>query len=84
LRHQRCRCAAPASSVFYAGDGGELNWDSFPAFDPAIIEPRPTQAQTTNQNSANFVKDSLPVFLPSWSMPAYMAIQKPAQKQPQQ
>jgi len=45
--------------------------------------PQPTQAQTTNQNSASFAKDSLPVFLPSWSMPAYMAIQKPPQTQPQ-
>jgi hypothetical protein len=49
-----------------------------------VQAPQPTQAQTTNQNSLNFAKDSLPVFLPSWSMPAYMAIQKPAQKQPQQ
>ncbi len=46
--------------------------------------PQPTQAQITNQNSANFAKDSLPVFLPSWSMPAYMAIKKPAQNPPQQ
>jgi hypothetical protein len=44
---------------------------------------QPTQAQMTNQNSANFAKDSLPVFLPSWSMPAYMAISKPPQTQPQ-
>ena len=52
---------------------------------PVPVEaPQPTQAQITNQNSANFAKDSLPVFLPSWSMPAYMAIQKPAQNQPQQ
>ena len=55
------------------------------AAEPApMVEPaQPTQAQTTNQNSANFAKDSLPVFLPSWSMPAYMAIQKPPQTQPQ-
>ena len=51
-----------------------------PIAEPA---PQPTQAQTTNQNSANFAKDSLPVFLPSWSMPAYMAITKPQQTQPQ-
>jgi hypothetical protein len=51
-----------------------------PMVDPA---PQPTQAQMTNQNSANFAKDSLPVFLPSWSMPAYMAISKPPQTQPQ-
>jgi len=48
-----------------------------------VAAPRPIQAQTTNQNSANFAKDSLPVFLPSWSMPAYMAIQKPSQNPPQ-
>ena len=50
---------------------------------PIAEAPQPTQAQTTNQNSANFAKDSLPVFLPSWSMPAYMAITKPTQTQPQ-
>ena len=49
-----------------------------------VAAPQPTQAQVTNQNSANFAKDSLPVFLPSWSMPAYMAIKKPGQNQPQQ
>ncbi len=49
----------------------------------SVEAPQPTQAQTTNQNSLNFAKDSLPVFLPSWSMPAYMAIQKPPQTQPQ-
>ena len=49
-----------------------------------VAAPQPTQAQVTNQNSANFAKDSLPVFLPSWSMPAYMAIKKPAQNPPQQ
>jgi hypothetical protein len=48
-----------------------------------VEAPQPTQAQITNQNSANFAKDSLPVFLPSWSMPAYMAITKPPQIQPQ-
>jgi hypothetical protein len=54
------------------------------AAEPApMAAPQPTQAPTTNQNSANFAKDSLPVFLPSWSMPAYMAIQKPPQTQPQ-
>ena len=49
-----------------------------------VEAPQPTQAQTTNQNSLNFAKDSLPVFLPSWSMPAYMAITKPPQNRPQQ
>jgi hypothetical protein len=50
----------------------------------ACEAPQPTQGQITNQNSANFARDSLPVFLPSWSMPAYMAITKPAQNPPQQ
>ena len=53
------------------------------AAEPAPMAAQPTQASSTNQNSANFAKDSLPVFLPSWSMPAYMAIQKPPQTQPQ-
>ena len=48
-----------------------------------VAAPQPTQAQITNQNSANFARDSLPVFLPSWSMPAYMAVTKPPQTQPQ-
>jgi hypothetical protein len=54
------------------------------AAEPAsMAQPVATQAQTTNQNSANFAKDSLPIFLPSWSMPAYMAVTKPPQTQPQ-
>jgi len=57
--------------------------ESAPMAQP-VEAPQPTRAQTTNQNSVNFAKDSLPVFLPSWSMPAYMAIQKPAQNRPQQ
>jgi hypothetical protein len=49
------------------------------------VAPRaPTEAENTNQNSLNLAKDSLPVFLPSWSLPAYMAITKPAQTPPQQ
>ena len=37
----------------------------------------PVMATTTansNENSARFARDSLPIFLPSWSMPAYMAV----------
>jgi hypothetical protein len=30
--------------------------------------------QSINQNSANFARDSLPIFLPSWSMPLYMGV----------
>jgi hypothetical protein len=42
-----------------------------------------TSTASNNENSLKFAKDSLPVFLPSWSMPAYMAITKPPQTQPQ-
>ena len=38
-----------------------------------VEAPQPTQAQITNQNSANFARDSLPIFLPSWLMPVYVA-----------
>jgi hypothetical protein len=37
-------------------------------------------AQSNNQNSLNFAKDSLPIFLPSWSMPAYMAVKGDEQR----
>jgi len=40
----------------------------------ASAAPAATSIQDNNQNSANFAKDSLPIFLPSWSMPAYMAV----------
>jgi hypothetical protein len=30
--------------------------------------------QSTAQDSINFAKDSLPIFLPSWSMPVYMGV----------
>lgn len=42
-----------------------------------------TSSANNNENSWRFAKDSLPIFLPSWSMPAYMAIAKPPQTQPQ-
>jgi hypothetical protein len=32
---------------------------------------------SSTDNSVHFVKDSLPIFLPSWSMPAYMAVSQP-------
>ena len=38
-----------------------------------VAAPQPTQAQTTNQNSLNFAKDSLPIFLPSWTIPVYLS-----------
>jgi hypothetical protein len=44
------------------------------AAESAMVAPAPTAAQTTNQNSLNFAKDSLPIFLPSWSMPLYMGV----------
>ena len=40
---------------------------------PAVMATTPAN---TNENSARFVKDALPVFLPSWTMPAYLATQK--------
>lgn len=33
-----------------------------------------TTKENSNENSLRFAKDSLPIFLPSWTMPAYMAV----------
>ena len=33
-----------------------------------------TTTANSNENSWRFAKDSLPIFLPSWTMPAYMAV----------
>jgi hypothetical protein len=46
----------------------------------ASAAPAAASTQSNNQNSLNFAKDSLPVFLPSWSMPAYMAIKGDEQR----
>jgi len=48
-----------------------------------VAEQAPVASTNSNENSLRFAKDSLPVFLPSWSMPAYMAVTKPPQAQPQ-
>ncbi len=40
----------------------------------ASAAPAATASQSGTQNTTNFVKDGLPIFLPSWSMPAYMAV----------
>ncbi len=42
-----------------------------------------TSSANNNENSWKFAKDSLPIFLPSWTMPAYVAVAKPAQTAPQ-
>jgi len=42
-----------------------------------------TSSANNNENSWRFAKDSLPIFLPSWTMPAYVAVAKPAQTAPQ-
>ena len=42
-----------------------------------------TSSASNNENSWKFAKDSLPIFLPSWTMPAYVAVTKPAQTAPQ-
>jgi hypothetical protein len=42
------------------------------------VKAAPVMATTTensNENSLRFARDSLPIFLPSWTMPAYMATQ---------
>jgi opacity protein-like surface antigen len=36
-------------------------------------KPAPAASASNNENSWRFVKDSLPVFLPSWSIPIYMS-----------
>jgi hypothetical protein len=43
----------------------------------------PVASASNNENSWKFAKDSLPIFLPSWTMPAYVAVAKPSQNAPQ-
>lgn len=40
----------------------------------ASAKPPAVASQNQNENALKFAKDALPIFLPSWSMPAYMAI----------
>ena len=35
-----------------------------------------TTKENSNENSMRFARDSLPVFLPSWSLPIYMAVKE--------
>ena len=44
-----------------------------PAAETAVMNTTPANS---NENSLKFAKDALPVFLPSWTMPAYLAVQK--------
>ena len=37
-------------------------------------------AAELNDNGYRFVRDSFPIYLPSWAMPVYMANQKQAKK----
>ena len=34
----------------------------------------PPASASNNENSWRFAKDSLPIFLPSWTLPAYVAM----------
>ena len=36
-----------------------------------------TSSANNNENSWKFAKDSLPIFLPSWSIPLYMSAKNP-------
>jgi len=38
--------------------------------------PAPSTTADNNANSLKFAKDSLPVFLPSWAVPGYLAANK--------
>jgi hypothetical protein len=35
--------------------------------------PAPVASANSNENSWRFVKDAFPIFLPSWSIPVYLA-----------
>jgi len=35
--------------------------------------PAPVASSNNNENSWKFAKDAFPIFLPSWSIPVYMA-----------
>jgi hypothetical protein len=39
----------------------------------AARAPAPVASTNSNENSARFVRDSLPIFLPSWSIPIYLS-----------
>jgi hypothetical protein len=37
------------------------------------LAPAPVASTSSNENSARFARDSLPIFLPSWSIPIYLS-----------
>jgi hypothetical protein len=37
------------------------------------LAPAPVASTNSNENSARFARDSLPIFLPSWSIPIYLS-----------
>jgi len=37
------------------------------------VAPAPVASTNSNENSWKFAKDSLPIFLPSWSIPVYLS-----------
>jgi hypothetical protein len=37
------------------------------------VAPEPVASANSNENSWRFVRDAFPVFLPSWSIPLYLA-----------
>jgi hypothetical protein len=39
----------------------------------AVRAPAPVASTNNNENSWKFAKDSLPIFLPSWSIPVYLS-----------
>lgn len=39
------------------------------------VAAAPVASTNSNENSARFVRDALPIFLPSWLMPIYVANQ---------
>jgi len=38
-----------------------------------VAAPAPVASTNSNENSWKFAKDSLPIFLPSWSIPVYLS-----------
>jgi hypothetical protein len=41
----------------------------------AAAQPAAAQSSNPNENSARFVRDAIPVFLPSWAIPLYLSQQ---------
>jgi len=44
------------------------------------IAAQPVASTNPNENGWRFFRDSLPIYLPAWSMPFYMAAQQQQQK----